>query len=459
MNLQTLIITSIVFILSLFTSPASAAIQQGSNSFILKNVNIVDVENERIIYNQTLYIKDGIIASILNERETTSLDVTGVKSYNADGGYITPGLIDMHVHIYEPAAYLMTLSHGVTHVRIMNGVPKQLEWRDKIAAGEMLGSTSTVSSPIISGNKSALLQHGVATASEAKQAVAKYHQQGYDLIKAYGSLNQETLTAIVAEVNARNIPVAKHGPHASGDMPISALTGFQSFEHAEDIYQGPLNYTFDADKLAAIAKEISAVNVPVTPTLNIFYQLTKLSNEKHHYLEQQPTQYIPNIIKFHANRDQVKRWLTSSKEMALHNKRTMEFLRYTTKVLDQHGVELLVGSDSGVLLSPHGIATHTEMQLMHESGLSNFDVLAAATINPAKALKLDKQIGKIAQAFNADFIYTKNNPIEDLATLKHPVAVVKNGFWYASHELNRMRDEAIEKRSVWQEATTLYQAL
>ncbi|MDN3652603.1 amidohydrolase family protein [Thalassotalea ponticola] len=460
MKLPTCITTALLSAFLIFASAVSAPSEQSDNSFIISNVNIVDVEHRQILHNRRVYVKDGIIETIVSEQERdVKAPVDGIKHYDGDGGFLTPGLIDMHVHIYEPAAYLMTLSHGVTHVRVMNGVPKQLQWRDQIATGEMLGSTSTVSSPIISGDKDALLQHGVDTAEEAKYAVATYHKQGYDLIKAYGSLNQQTLSAIVQEAKARNMPVAKHGPHASGDMPLTELTGLQSFEHVEDIYQGPLNHQLNGDKLPAIAKQISTVKVPVTPTLNIFYQLTKLSNEKHHYLEQQPLKYTPSIIEFQAKRDQVKRWLTSSNQMAAHNLRTMEFLQQATKILNQHGVELLVGSDSGVLLSPHGIATHTEMQLMQESGLTSFDVLAAATVNAAKALKLDTQMGKVARSFNADFIFTKSNPIDDLTTLKHPAAVIKNGHWYSRQQLSAMRDKAIEERSLWQEFTTLLEAL
>ncbi|WP_448563728.1 amidohydrolase family protein [Thalassotalea ganghwensis] len=437
------------------TKEVSAA--RRSNSFVIHNVNIVDVEHQQIRRNKSVYVKSGIIEAIFDQSTLSLPD--NLKSYSGNSGYLTPGLIDMHVHIYEPAAYLMTLSHGVTHVRIMNGVPQQLEWRDKIASGEMLGSTSTVSSPIISGYKNASLHHGVETALEAKRAVNEYFQQGYDLIKAYGNLNQEALLAIINEARKKNLPVAKHGPHASGEMLLSQLAGFQSFEHVEDIYQGPLKHQFSTEQLPVIVKEIKATQVPITPTLNIFFQLTMLSAEKEAYLEQLPRDYISPIIRLSEEHDQVKRWLSSSQEMVEHNKRTMKFLQGITQIMHQRGVKLLVGSDSGVLLSPHGIATHTEMKLMQGAGITTFDVLAAATLNPAKALRLENEIGKIAPKHRADFIYTKNNPIDDLSILIKPAAVVKGGHWYSEIELKVMRDNAIAKRSLWQEITTLYEAL
>jgi len=439
-----------------------------ADSFILRNVNVVDVANQRIIPDQTIWVKNGIISDISAARTKhplpTLTDYTAktypeVPVYDGKGGYVTPGLIDMHTHIYEPAAYLMTLSHGVTHVRIMNGLPDQLVWRDKVAAGEMIGSTSTVSSPIISGYQGTLLHHGVSSAKAAQQAVIQYHERGYDLIKAYGNLNEQALTALVEQANALNMPVAKHGPHASGNMPVSSLSGLQSFEHAEDIYQSALNFQMKVQPLGKVIRDIKHTGVPVTPTLGIFYQLTQISMEKEAYLEKNAPEYTPDIIALEAKQNQVKRWLNASTKMAAHNQRTLDFLLHITGKLHVANVELLVGSDSGALLSPHGIATHTEMKLMQQAGLSPYAVLAAATINPAKALRLENKLGKIAVNFQADFVFTEHNPVEDLSVLVHPAAVSKLGRWYTQQELTTLRNEAIKNRSIWSELHTLFEAM
>lgn len=438
-----------------------------ADGFIVTNVNIIDVENKRVLASRDIYVRDGqirkIVSSGLNDVSDIDLLMEEGERYthriNGNGGFITPGLIDMHVHMYEPAAYLMTLSHGVTHVRILNGVPKHLEWRDKIASGEMVGSTSTVSSPIISGYKNAYLHHGVTTEEEAKKAVKMFKQQGYDLIKAYGNLNQEALRGVLKQANLSNISVAKHGPHGSGDMAIGELSGIQSFEHMEDIYQGPLNYQFELDLLPQIMSELKETKVPLTPTLNIFHQLTQLSAEKEDFLNKTFRHYTSDIIALETKNNQLERWLEASPAMIEHNKKTMAFLSLLTQHFYDAGIPLLVGSDSGVLLSPHGIATHNEMALLEEAGMSKYDVLAAATINAAKALQMQNKIGKIDEHYTADFIYTKNNPLLDLSVLKNPDAVTKRGHWYSSAELTKMRDDAIEGRSFWGELLTLMEAL
>ena len=230
-------------------------------------------------------------------------------------------------------------------------------------------------------------------------------------------------------------------------------------EHIEDIYQGPLNYKFAPNLVPAIAEKLKAINVPVTPTLNIYYQLTKLSDEKEAFLATIPTEYTSDIVAFEAINNQVERWLTSSDEMAAHNRKTLKFLQHITKVFFDAEIPLLVGSDSGVLLSPHGLATHNEMSLMHESGMAIYDVLAAATINPAKALNMGDQIGKVSEGYTADFILSKESPVDDLSILERPEAVVKNGHFYSKKALKELRENAIESRSIWSELKTLYRGM
>lgn len=323
----------------------------------------------------------------------------------------------------------------------------------------MIGSSSSVSSPILSGYQNAPLHHSVQNAQEGRDAVSLYHAQGYDLIKAYGSLNAESLNAIVKRAKQLNMPVAKHGPHASGDMPLSSLTGLQSFEHVEDIYQGPLNYEFEPAKLPAIIDELKQTQVPITPTLNIFHQLTRISQDKEDYLATTSAHYTSDIIAFETKRNQTNRWVNASDRMAKHNQRTFDFLTLITGEFHHRKIPLLVGSDSGVLLSPHGIATHTEMELLQKAGLNDYETLAAATINPAKALRMETELGQVSSGFKADFIYSTENPIGNLATLKQPDAVVKTGHWYSKEELVNMRNEALNNRSFWQELKVLYEAL
>lgn len=141
--------------------------------------------------------------------------------------------------------------------------------------------------------------------------------------------------------------------------------------------------------------------------------------------------------------------------MAEHNKKTLAFLQEITLKLYQAEVTLLIGSDSGVLLSPHGLATHKEMELLQQAGLPIIAILRAATVNAAKALGREKQLGQIAVGYNADLILSDQNPLEDLKTLQHPDFVIKHGQLFSREALEQLRSKAIDERSFWQEMKTL----
>jgi imidazolonepropionase-like amidohydrolase len=144
--------------------------------------------------------------------------------------------------------------------------------------------------------------------------------------------------------------------------------------------------------------------------------------------------------------------------MVQYNQKTLAFLQDITRQLYQAGIALLVGSDSGVLLSPHGLATHKEMELMQQAGLPPIAVLRGATVYAARALGKGSELGQIAVGFNADLIVSEHNPLENLNTLQNPEAVIKNGRYFSKFELEQLRKKAIDKRSFWQEINTLRKA-
>lgn len=445
-----LFVLALSFIAFCFLLPSCSSIKPlpVAAVVVIDQINLIDVKNRQIVRQQQVELRNGRISAI--RPAGTAIEDANAAVIDGLNGYLTPGFFDMHVHLSDPAALQLSLSHGVTHLRVMHGLPQLLKWRDLIEKNEMLGSSMTVSSPILSANKRPTTIQ-ITDAKEARAAVRAAYAEGYDLIKAYGDLSAESLSAVFAEAAKLHLPVAKHGPHPSGAMPWQALVGLQSLEHVEDIYQGPLNYKQVLATLPEVIEQLKLLQVPVTPTLNIFWQLTAISRDKEAFLATLPQGYISPLIAFEQQHNQVKRWLQSLDKMAAHNSQTLQFLVQITRQLHQEGVSLLVGSDAGALLSPHGLATHTEMQLLQQAGLDSFDVLHAATIEPAKALGLAEQTGQIQLGYKADFIYSKENPISELSVLREPDAVMKSGRWYNKKQLTELRQQAINGRSLGQE--------
>jgi hypothetical protein len=104
------------------------------------------------------------------------------------------------------------------------------------------------------------------------------------------------------------------------------------------------------------------------------------------------------------------------------------------KKLDDAGVIINAGSHGQVT----GIAQHWEMWLLSEGGMSNMHVLRASTLNGAKTLGLDEQIGSLHVGKLADLIVLDKNPLEDIHNTNTVRYTMMNGRLYCSLAMNEI---------------------
>ncbi|MCJ8319623.1 MAG: amidohydrolase family protein [Colwellia sp.] len=435
--MSTLILTSI-FLLD-YIKPNGLMAVDNKDTLIINNVNIVSVITNQIVKNRQLVINKGIITAI---SETNSPITSIARVIDGKGAYVTPGLFDMHVHLYDRKYLMLNLAYGVTSVRNLNGKKMHLRWKQELQNDEWLGSNMYVSSPILAGVGTHVLNQQVLSPKEGRQQVREAQSKGYDLIKMYGYLSADIFEAIIDEAKNINIAVAKHGPHPAKGADWSNLKDLQSLEHVEDIFQGPLNYQFDHNKLQLIAKKIKALNVPIVPTLETFKHLTELSKNKDNFINTLSLDYLNPLHYDIESRFTVNRWLKDTSQQSAYHVKKLQFLLEIVKALNDHQVKILVGSDAGTMYTLSGIATHNEMQLLKQSGLSNFEVLKAATINAAQALEIDHEYGSVDVGKVADLILVTNNPLDDIGRLKSPFAVIKNGQWLDEAKLKALKISA-----------------
>lgn len=289
----------------------------------------------------------------------------------------------------------------------------------------------------------------------ARELVEAAHEQQFDLIKLYGYMDPAEFEAVIERANELGMAVAKHGPHPARGSSWQYLDGLQSLEHVEDIYQGLLDYQFDRKELVRAVVKIKATGVPVTPTLAVFDHLSLLSNEKHDYIAQLPLEYLNPVRMDIEEEHAITRWLSDTPKQSAFHITKGDFLKEIVKELHRQQVSLLVGSDSGMMYMAAGVSSHREMALLKQSGLSDFDVIIAATINPANALKVSERYGSIKVGKVADLVITDQDPTVDIAHLEVPYAVIKNGQWLSREQLDELKESAKTHPSFWVTATLL----
>lgn len=109
------------------------------------NVHVVPMDRERILENQTVVVRDGVIERIGDSGEVDMPAAALV--IEAEGKYLMPGLVDMHVHVKEENELLLFVANGVTTVRDMwgtTGMQLRLGYPDQLALREQDRSGATV---------------------------------------------------------------------------------------------------------------------------------------------------------------------------------------------------------------------------------------------------------------------------------------------------------------------------
>lgn len=104
--------------------------------------------------------------------------------------------------------------------------------------------------------------------------------------------------------------------------------------------------------------------------------------------------------------------------------------------LHSHGVPLLLGTDTfGFPGLPPGSSLHKEMDLLHNSGLTPYEILQTATVNPAAFLGQPNEFGRVTVGERADLLLLSGNPLQDLNLCRHPEGVMVRGGWFQTQEL------------------------
>ena len=106
----------------------------------------------------------------------------------------------------------------------------------------------------------------------------------------------------------------------------------------------------------------------------------------------------------------------------------------SVKKLDDAGVIINAGSHGQV----PGLSMHWEMWLMSEGGMSNSHILRAATLNGARTLALDGQVGSLEPGKLADVIVLDANPLENIRNTNTVRLTMVNGRLYDSLSMNEI---------------------
>jgi imidazolonepropionase-like amidohydrolase len=426
--------------------------------FAFVDVNVVPMDGERVVRNQTVIVRNGRIVAMGAAKRV--LVPKGAVKIDGRGRYLMPGLVDMHVHLEyfdRDAQLLLFLAGGVTTVRNMDGRPSILEWRKRVVDGSLLAPTIFTAGAILEGKPPARNDNRVIeTAAQAEAAVAEQKKDGYDFIKVYHTLNAETYQAIVSTAKKHGLTVAGHVPRtiglqgalAANQKSIEHLDGYADEIEAADSplknQRSWLNRYFavkvDDGKIRSIANVTQGANVWNVPTL-VEKRLSALSaDELQIRLKQPELKYLP---------PETARIWSGSNGRITGRMSPEDFVRLAegervrnrlVKVLHDNGARLLIGTDTPNAFVIPGYSVVEELQNFVAAGLTSYQAIKAGTRDAAEFLGASNEFGTISVGMRADLILVEGNPLESVANLKRRAGVMVRGRWLTMSDLHKQLD-------------------
>jgi imidazolonepropionase-like amidohydrolase len=458
--LSRLTIITVVAWLMAACSPAAAPqnTPTPSNAYAITGVAVVDVEQGSILPDQTVIIEDDLIRTVGLRTEVTVPD--GTHMIDGRGLYLMPGLVDAHVHYFDPEVFgRVLIANGVLLARDMGLPTKQaVKLRDSLKRGELIGPELIVTGSILDGDPPIIpaISIGLTTSEEARAVVRQQAEAGVDEIKVYSKLEKDVFLAIVNEAQKVRLKVVGHVPDSIG-IEEAAAAGLKSSEHlfgfdkvvarllgayvrqtyaglgAEADYLQRLNEV-DPAELQAVYQHLRASGLTVDPTVIVFKIGTDYSAIKAGNFEGR--EYIsPFILGIWQSQ-----WAQQSDlpDLIWHN------WAQIVKGLYDAGVPLMVGTD---LVTPGiipGEAVHQEMEIWQDAGIPAGDVLRSATLVPVRFMGLDDRFGTVTEGKTASLVLVKGNPLEDIRNTRLIDGVLLRGTYYDRAELDRLLSDVRE---------------
>ncbi len=416
------------------------------NSYLIANAHVVPMNTDTVLYSKFVLIKNGVLISITDEMPAGNTDPV----VEAKGGYLCPGLTDMHVHIWDAHALGLYLANGVTAVRNMWGIPYHLRLKKELETGYLIGPTFITTTPKLTGpDDYGVDKKQLEGPQEASAMIAKYKRQGYDVIKTYSGMPKPIYDAILKQSLALQMPIAAH---PSFEVPYSYhfQPGFESIEHTEDIVQQGLKFKLDSVKLDSIIALYLKSNMAHTPTLTIYQNIIDILEKGAAIKKSQAAGYMnPTFVRL-GSADDYNRWITEQDydpQTLSRIKKQHDFHLYIIKKMHEAGVRIICGTDAGIMYAPPGFSTHEELAYYVQAGLTPYEALQTATVNPAQVSALLTNTGTIEPGKKANLILSKNNPLQDLRTLQHPTAVWVGGIIIDSGRIDQFKQEAYHRKT------------
>ena len=392
---------------------------------ILEGASLIDGTGSPPRNDSVVVIKDERILTVTDKGSYTTYPKDS-EIVDLTGRFLIPGLFDMHAHVAGvlDSSYNQTISentlkalldNGITTIRNPGGPTKEsVALRDAVAAGQIKGPQIFTAGRLINGLPfpTRFVETIANTEAEVREEVKRQADAGVDYVKLYVGLYPNLVKTAIDEAHNQGIKVIGHLYLTSwtdaANLGIDALTHgvpvspFLLSKDKQEIFiengRGPFDHflwlnlvDLNSTKINEMINALVKNKIPVDPTLSIYEAMLKDDPQNQHL------------------------W---SKVLQL------------TKILYDHGVTIMSGTDIPNFGLIPGISLHHELELLVKAGINPLNVIKIATSNGADALGILDDVGTIEAGKQADMIILNANPIINIRNIGAIEGVIEDGQFF-----------------------------
>jgi imidazolonepropionase-like amidohydrolase len=397
-----------------------------SGTFAITGATVVTAAGGLPIPNATIVVRDNRIAAVGSASSTPV--PSGVPVNDVKGATIIPGLWDMHAHAGQTDWSPVYLASGVTTIRDMGGEEGFLvAIRDAIDSGKALGPRYMLAGLVDGPGPHAFGKVVAGTPDEGRAVTRRYHDEHFQEMKLYSDVKDDVGKAIIAQAHELGMTVTGHVPT---DMRKDGVGG-PGTGVVEDGFDGIAHMQLRG----ASGSDASKAQIAFFKEHHTVMDPTESWNELSGHPASIPLgEILPGVDRLPlplARMFASMSWGAGDAEQFKTRQRaTLALLKDAVDA----GLLVVAGTDKGV----PGFSLQREIELYVDGGMTPLQAIQAATIMPARAMRVDKEVGTIEVGKRADFVVLTGNPLENIRNIRTARYVVTNGRMYDCDVLWRL---------------------
>jgi imidazolonepropionase-like amidohydrolase len=390
-----------------------------------------------VIENGTLVVEGNRITAIGRSGAVTI--PAGTKRIDAAGKTIMPGMIDVHAHVggegdgilaQSSWPFMANLAFGVTTSHDpSNDTETVFSNAELIRSGAKVGPRLYSTGTILYGAETPF-KAVVESYEDALSHLRRQKAAGAFTVKSYNQQRRDSRQMIIKAARELQMMVVPEGGSLLYMNETMVLDGHTGLEHSLPV---PKLYK---DVVTLFSKSKSGY----TPTMIVGYG--GLSGEYYWYQ--------------HSNVWENERLLTFTPRTvvdARSRRRQMASDDDFNHVLIGKGAKQILDAGGLVQLGAHGqlqgLGAHWELWMFQQGGMTNAEALRCATINGAKYLGLDAELGSLEKGKLADLLVLDRNPLENIRNSESIGMVMVNGRLYDAKTLDEIGNHPKTRAPLW----------